>query len=143
MFLQELTGLGRVVLRGSELLYNVFWLEHAGFVSGRTLVVDVPASSFVVVNIGGERVDSLNVSRIEFVGGRVDRSSLIFNFVSAGVIDVLGQSNEVDGSVLAPRAEFTADKGRLVFNGQLFVGSLRAKGLRQSCSFFEPFLYLN
>ncbi len=139
LFLQQLTGLDRVILKGSELLYNVFWLEHAGFMSGRTLVVDVPSSSFVVVNIGGQRVNSLNVSRVEFVGDRIDKSSLIFNFFSAREIDMLTKSNQIDVSMLAPRAELRAESDGLVVNGQLFVGSLKARGLTQTCSIFEPF----
>ncbi len=133
-------GLDLIILKGSELLYNVFWLEHAGFISDRVLVIDVPADSFVIVNIGGALVESLNVSRIDFVENRVDRRSLIFNFVSATKIDVLEGSNEVDGSFMAPRAEFRADKSELVFNGQMFIGSLQAKGLKQTCSLFEPFM---
>ena len=95
----NLDGLDRVVLKGDELVYNLFYFKDESLISNRILQIDVPVDSFVIVNIASSRVESLNISSIEFVENQIDARNLLFNFLTATEINNENSSiQRIDGS---------------------------------------------
>jgi choice-of-anchor A domain-containing protein len=136
--------LDRVLLKGDELIYNIFYFRDISLISNRILAIDVPIDSFAIINIDAHQVKSLNISKIEFVNEKMNPTNVLFNFLLADEIvyndDCL---NELVGSILAPYAIFEINGDNLdkkkTLNGQLFAKSLNAANFNQYCDLFELF----
>ena len=66
----------KVVLKGNELIYNIFNFDDEMYISDRTLVLDIPPYSFAIINMDIIDIDHLNISNIVFVNDRVSLLNL-------------------------------------------------------------------
>jgi len=133
----------RVVLKGNELVYNVFHFNDESFVSDQTLVIDVPRDSFAIINIDSVKISYLNISNIVFVDERSSVANLIFNFVRANEINYAFRDlNVFSGALLAPYATFRIqgnESEKKHFRGQIFANEIEARYFFQECNLFEGF----
>jgi choice-of-anchor A domain-containing protein len=136
--------LDRVILKGNELIYNIFYFRDISLISNRVLAIDVPIDSFAIINIDANQVKSLNISKIEFVNEKINPTNVLFNFLIASEIVSNDDSlNGIVGSILAPYGIFEIkgddlDKKKTL-NGQLFAKSINAADFNQYCDLFELF----
>jgi choice-of-anchor A domain-containing protein len=133
----------RVVLKGNELVYNVFHFNDESFVSDQTLVIDLPRDSFAIINIDSLKINYLNISNIVFVDERTSVANLIFNFVRANEINYAFRDlNAFSGALLAPYATFLIqgnESEKKLFRGQIFANEIEARYFFQECNLFEAF----
>lgn len=139
-----------IELKGSDLLYNVFYFKSLKLFEAKTIRVDVPDSSFVIINFENSQTTYLNNHLIEFpADSKLGPHSVIFNFLQNNDV-VFDFEHDFDASVLAPYSNFYAinavQKERstattsIKFNGQIFAKNIYAKQMRQTCTLFESLL---
>ena len=133
----------KVILKGNELIYNIFNFDDEMYISDRTLVIDIPPYSFAIINMDIIDIDHLNISNIVFANDRVSLQNLIFNFYRTNEIKYeIKDLNGVSGSLLAPHAKFYIrgnEHEKKLIRGQIFAGEINAEHFVQECHLFEPF----
>ncbi len=112
---------GTLTLSGSSTTLNVFTVTGAAVTGARSVTINAPASSTVLVNIDGGTGGFTNAS---FTLTGVDASHVLYNFSQASALTL--QHVAIQGSILAPSAaiDFTAG----VINGTLVGASLNGGG---------------
>jgi len=107
-------GWGGITFRGSNAKQNVFTFPLDALQSwGATITIDVPKSSTVIINVPG--------SSFYMPGGSINnpyRDNTVFNFYEAS--DVKFRWYQMEGTVLAPDADFSIEGGQI--NGQAIIG---------------------
>jgi len=112
---------GALTLSGSSTTLNVFTVSGTAVAGARSVTINAPASSTVLVNIDGTTGGFTNAS---FTLNGVDASHVLYNFPQAMTLTL--QQVAIQGSILAPSAaiDFTAG----VINGTLVGASLSGGG---------------
>jgi len=112
---------GALTLSGSSTTLNVFTVSGTAVARARSVTINAPASSTVLVNIDGTTGGFTNAS---FTLNGVDASHVLYNFPQAMTLTL--QHVAIQGSILAPSAaiDFTAG----VINGTLVGASLSGGG---------------
>lgn len=133
-----------IELKGDDLLYNVFYIKNLKVLEGRSFRLNVPDTSFVIINFENSETTFLNLHRIEFpIGSNLNAKSVIYNFLNNHDI-VYGFENDFNGSILAPYSTFFAvqnhESKKVKFNGQIFAKNLFINEMLQTCSLFEAFI---
>lgn len=114
---------------GTDLALNTFYVGANDFNAAHGIVIDAPANSTVVINIGGQNINFNNLG-ISFVdqnkdgSGITDRSHVLYNFYEATSLSIGGIS--VQGSILAPLADVNFSNGNV--EGTLVSKSLVGGG---------------
>jgi len=116
---------GSVTLSGSNSTLNVFTVSGTDVAGARSVTINAPASSTVLVNIDGATGGFTTAS---FTLNGVDASHVLYNFPQATTLNL--QHVAIQGSILAPSAaiDFTAG----VINGTLVGASLNGGGQSNS-----------
>jgi choice-of-anchor A domain-containing protein len=127
-------GTTTLTLRGTNATRNVFTVSAAALANAKTLNINAPAGSTVVINVSGTSgtisLTGMNVSS-------TDSRHVVFNFYQAETLTV--DSGAVQGMIWAPLADVTVNGGSIVnttflakslqassisFNGSSYLGSL-------------------
>ncbi len=116
---------GALTLSGSSTTLNVFTVSGSAVAGARSVTINAPASSTVLVNIDGTTGGFTNAN---FTLNGVDASHVLYNFPQATTLTL--QNVAIQGSILAPSAaiDFTAG----VINGTLVGASLNSGGQANS-----------
>ncbi len=116
---------GTLTLSGSSATLNVFTVSGTDVAGARSVTINAPASSTVLVNIEGT---SGGFTTASFTLNGVDASHVLYNFPQATTLTL--QHVAIQGSILAPSAaiDFTAG----VINGTLVGASLNGGGQSNS-----------
>lgn len=141
-----------IVLRGDDLVYNVFYFSNPKLFEKRTIRLDVPDSSFVIINFENtDKTTHLNNHMIDFVNSSplLSSKSVIFNFLHGNDI-VFDFEQDFHGTVLAPHSNFYAVSKasddlasraiKMTLNSQIVANNIYLANVRQSCTIFEAFL---
>ncbi|MEM6928860.1 MAG: choice-of-anchor A family protein, partial [Myxococcota bacterium] len=125
----QVTGSGGLVLVGTDADLNVFQVTEAEIEGATSLLIQAPASSAVVVNIGGADLDFGN---LQWTLSGVTAGQVIVNLFEATTADLTAVG--VDGTLLAPLAHVTFSNGDL-------EGTLVAKQLTGGVELYDtPFV---
>lgn len=134
-----------IELIGSDLLYNVFYIKNLKTFEGKSIRLNVPETSFVIINFENSETTYLNNHRIEFSNTGLSGKSVVYNFLNK--FDVIFDfENDFDGTILAPYSNFygimkNPNENRSVhLNGQIFAINIYLTNMRQTCTPFEAFL---
>lgn len=111
---------GRVTLKGTDPLLNVFTVSGSDLSAANNFVIDVPKGSSVLVNVSGKNV-SLK-GGMDLIGAAVN--SVIYNFFQAQSLSISGM--DLRGTVLAPLAALDFKAG--IVTGQLIAKSVTGSG---------------
>lgn len=134
-----------IELKGDDLLYNVFYIKHMKAFEGKSIRLNVPETSFVIINFDNSETTLLNNHRIEFSpDSKLNAQSVIYNFLNGKDI-VYDFNHDFDGTVLAPHSNFYAlrsdsNKNNVKFNGQIFAKNIFVNKMMQTCSLFEALI---
>jgi len=114
---------------GTDLALNTFYVGANDFNAAHGIVIDAPANSTVVINIGGQNVnfDNLGISFVDKNNdgsGITDRGHVLYNFYEATNLSIGGIS--VQGSILAPLADVNFSNGNV--EGTLVSKTLTGSG---------------
>ncbi|MBF2063209.1 MAG: choice-of-anchor A family protein [Calothrix sp. C42_A2020_038] len=112
---------GGINLEGSGQKLNVFNLLGADLSKANYFQISADPDSTVVVNISGKDVSMKNFG-FNITG--TTRSKVLYNFFEATSITASGIG--IEGSILAPLANFQFDNGQI--NGNVIVASLSGNG---------------
>ena len=114
-----------LTLSGSSTTLNVFTVSGSAVAGARSVTINAPASSTVLVNIDGTTGGFTNAN---FTLTGVDASHVLYNFYQATALTL--QNVAIQGSILAPSAaiDFTAG----VITGTLVGASLNSGGQANS-----------
>jgi choice-of-anchor A domain-containing protein len=107
---------GGVMLKGTNTNVNVFDVPASAFTGHVLLSIQVPAGSFVLVNIRGATANFFNAGH-SFSG--VDQHNILYNFVDTTAINAGGFG--FWGTVLAPYANVNFSNGS--FDGGIYAKS--------------------
>jgi len=116
---------GALTLSGSSTTLNVFTVTGAAVAGARSVTINAPASSTVLVNINGTTGGFTNAN---FTLNGVDASHVLYNFPQATTLTL--QNVAIQGSILAPSAAINFTAG--VINGTLVGASLNGGGQSNS-----------
>lgn len=133
-----------IELKGDDLLYNVFYFKSHKIFEQKTIRLDVPETSFVIINFENTETTYLNTHKIEFANSGLSALNVVYNFLNNKDI-VFDFENDFDGTILAPNSNFYAISENetiknVAIHGQIFVSNIYAKQLKQTCSPFEAIL---
>ncbi len=112
---------GTMTLTGGLSGLNVFDVAGADTNAVGLFHLDIPASAYALINVGGTSASFLNMG---FDVGATPASHILFNFSDATSLTLGGIGFE--GSILAPNADVSFDNGHL--DGQLIARSMSGTG---------------
>ncbi|WP_224246139.1 choice-of-anchor A family protein [Hyalangium gracile] len=108
---------GGIKLTGTRTGVNVFNVPASGFTGAARFTIDVPAGSFVLINIRGA---SATFQNFGYSLSGVDASNILYNFVDTTAISA--SSFGFQGTVLAPYARMSFSNGN--WEGAVYAVSL-------------------
>jgi len=115
---------------------NVFSVDSAKLSAAASITISAPAGSAVIINVKGSFA---NFRRGSVVETGVNNTAVIYNFYQAAQIR-LGGSEDLEGSLLAPFAQVTAETGQL--HGQVvaaaFYGQMQFESAPFACTLPAP-----
>jgi choice-of-anchor A domain-containing protein len=100
---------------------NVFSVDSAELAAAGSITISAPAGSAVIINVTGSFANFRKGSVVET---GVSDAAVIYNFYQAAQITLAG-SEDLEGSLLAPFAQVTAESGQL--HGQVVAASFYGK----------------
>lgn len=116
---------GGISLTGSDSSLNIFNLAASDLNGANNFKINTPTGSTVVVNISGASAVLKNFGfEINGSANNPQRQKVIYNFYEA--TNLTAQSIGIQGSILAPTADFQFNNGQI--NGNVIVGSLTGNG---------------
>ena len=115
---------------------NVFSIDSAELSAADSITLSAPAGSAVIINVKGSFAHFRKGSVVET---GVSNTAVIYNFYQASQIRLAG-SEDLEGSLLAPFAQVTAESGQL--HGQViaaaFYGQMQFESAPFACTLPTP-----
>ena len=111
---------GGINLTGSDSQLNVFNLDGSAVSKANNFAITSNSGSTVVVNVSGT---SVSLQNFGFNVSGTNRQNVLYNFYEA--TDLTASGIGIEGSILAPLANFTFNNGQV--NGNVVVASLTGK----------------
>jgi len=112
---------GDINLTGSDSQLNVFNLDGSALSKTNNFTINSNSGSTVIVNVSGTNV---SLSNFGFNISGTNQQHILYNFYQATTLTASGVG--IQGSILAPLANFTFNNGQV--NGNMVVASLSGKG---------------
>ena len=119
---QAITSYSTLDLYGSDYYLNVFSIDYTTLQSARTIVLSVPTSSHVIINVNGASIVNFENAGIVLNGSTPDK--VLWNFYNTA--ELFLNSIQIEGSLLAPLTDVTFNNGNL--NGAIFAHSYTGNG---------------